>query len=81
MGNHRETGTVRLADDCAGNAGSRHWPVHLARLESTLMFEEILTRFEGLEISADPDSLPRVHSNLIDGYAHLPVRWTGIAAK
>ena len=41
------------------------------------MFEAILTRFEGLEVAADPDSLPRVNSNLIDGLAEMPVRWTG----
>ena len=42
------------------------------------MFEAILTRFEGLEMAADPDSLPRVNSNLIDGLAEMPVRWTGV---
>jgi cholest-4-en-3-one 26-monooxygenase len=51
---------------------------HLARLESKLMFEAILTRFEGLELAADPASLPRVNSNLIDGLAEMPVRWTGV---
>ncbi len=25
-------------------------------------------------------TLPRVHSNLIDGYAHVPVRWESISA-
>ncbi len=42
------------------------------------MFEEILTRFEGLEVTADPDTLPRVHSNLIDGFAEMPVRWSSV---
>ena len=51
---------------------------HLARLEAKLMFEAILTRFEGLEVTADPASLPRVNSNLIDGLAEMPVRWSGV---
>jgi hypothetical protein len=42
------------------------------------MFEAILTRFEGLELAAHPTSLPRVNSNLIDGLADMPVRWTGV---
>jgi hypothetical protein len=42
------------------------------------MFEEILTRFEGLEMAADPATLPRVHSNLIDGFAEMPVRWSRV---
>ena len=39
------------------------------------MFEALLTRFDGLELAAPADSLPRVHSNLIDGYSHVPIRW------
>jgi hypothetical protein len=35
----------------------------------------LLTRFEGLEVTAPVDALPRVHSNLIDGYAQVPIRW------
>ena len=46
--------------------------------ESKLMFEAILTRFDGLEVTADPAELPRVHSNLIDGFAEMPVRWSGV---
>jgi len=67
-------------DHVAFGAGGPHFCLgaHLARLESTLMFEEILTRFEGLEVTADPDSLPRVHSNLIDGFAEMPVRWSAV---
>ena len=42
------------------------------------MFEALLTRFDGLEVAAPVDTLPRVHSNLIDGYAHVPVRWESI---
>ena len=50
----------------------------LVMVESTLMFEAILTRFEGLELAADPASLPRVNSNLIDGLAEMPVRWSSV---
>lgn len=67
-------------DHVAFGAGGPHFCLgaHLARLESKLMFEAILTRFEGLEMAADPTSLPRVNSNLIDGLAEMPVRWTGV---
>jgi cholest-4-en-3-one 26-monooxygenase len=67
-------------DHVAFGAGGPHFCLgaHLARLESRLMFEAILTRFEGLELAADPGSLPRVNSNLIDGLAEMPVRWTGV---
>lgn len=67
-------------DHVAFGAGGPHFCLgaHLARLESRLMFEAILTRFEGLEVAADPASLPRVHSNLIDGFAEMPVRWTAV---
>ena len=43
------------------------------------MFEAIMTRFDGLEVDGDLDSLPRLHSNLIDGYAEVPIKWSGIA--
>ena len=64
-------------DHVAFGAGGPHFCLgaHLARLESKLMFEAILTRFDGLELAADPASLPRVNSNLIDGLAEMPVRW------
>jgi len=67
-------------DHVAFGAGGPHFCLgaHLARLESKLMFEAILTRFEGLELAADPASLPRVNSNLIDGLAEMPVRWAGV---
>jgi cholest-4-en-3-one 26-monooxygenase len=67
-------------DHVAFGAGGPHFCLgsHLARLESKLMFEAILTRFEGLEATADPDSLPRVHSNLIDGFAEMPVSWSRV---
>ena len=67
-------------DHVAFGAGGPHFCLgsHLARLEAKLMFEAILTRFEGLEVTADPDSLPRVYSNLIDGFAEMPVRWSKV---
>jgi hypothetical protein len=42
------------------------------------MFEALVTRFEGLATAAPAETLPRVHSNLIDGYAHLPIRWDSL---
>jgi cholest-4-en-3-one 26-monooxygenase len=69
-------------DHVAFGAGGPHFCLgaSLARLEARAMFEAILTRFEGLEVdpAVDVEALPRVHSNLIDGFAHLPVRWTAI---
>lgn len=67
-------------DHVAFGAGGPHFCLgaHLARLESRLMFEAILTRFEGMELAGDPAALPRVNSNLIDGLAEMPVRWTGV---
>jgi cytochrome P450 len=52
---------------------------NLARIEGRIMFEEILTRFDGLRFVGDPEVYPRVHSNLIDGYAHVPIEWDSIA--
>jgi cholest-4-en-3-one 26-monooxygenase len=67
-------------DHVAFGAGGPHFCLgaHLARLEARLMFEAILTRFEGLEVTVDPAELPRVNSNLIDGLAEMPVRWSGV---
>jgi cytochrome P450 len=67
-------------DHVAFGAGGPHFCLgsHLARLESRLMFEEILTRFEDLEVTADPATLPRVYSNLIDGFAEMPIRWSAV---
>jgi cholest-4-en-3-one 26-monooxygenase len=64
-------------DHVAFGAGGPHFCLgaNLARFEARIMFEALLTRFEGLEAAAVVDTLPRVHSNLIDGYAHVPIRW------
>ena len=61
-------------------AGGPHFCLgaSLARIEARVMFEAVLTRIEGLEPDGDPATMPRVHSNLIDGFASLPVRWRAI---
>ena len=66
----------------AFGAGGPHFCLgaSLARLEAKEMFEALLTRFDGLEVDADVDDLPRVNSVLIDGFAHLPVRWRSVRA-
>jgi cholest-4-en-3-one 26-monooxygenase len=67
-------------DHVAFGAGGPHFCLgaSLARLEAREMFEAILTRFEGLNVAADPDELPRVNSSLIDGFSHLPVTWDAL---
>jgi cholest-4-en-3-one 26-monooxygenase len=67
----------------AFGAGGPHFCLgaNLARLEARIMFEALLMRFDGLEVDGVVADMPRVHSNLIDGFAHLPVRWTGITEK
>jgi cholest-4-en-3-one 26-monooxygenase len=67
-------------DHVAFGAGGPHFCLgaNLARFEARVMFEALLTRFEGLEVTAPVDSLPRVHSNLIDGFANVPIRWNAL---
>lgn len=67
-------------DHVAFGAGGPHFCLgaNLARLEARVMFEQILTRFEGLRVDGDPATFPRVNSNLIDGYAELPIAWDRI---
>jgi cholest-4-en-3-one 26-monooxygenase len=67
-------------DHVAFGAGGPHFCLgaNLARFEARIMFEALLTRFEGLAVAAPAEALPRVHSNLIDGYAHLPIRWDSL---
>ena len=69
-------------DHVAFGAGGPHFCLgaNLARLEARVMFEAFLTRFDGLEVTADPDTLPRVSSNLIDGFVNLPIRWRSMTA-
>jgi cytochrome P450 len=43
----------------------------LARLEVRILFEELLARISGYEITGEPD---RLRSNFISGIKHLPVR-------
>lgn len=47
--------------------------VHLARLEGRVFFEELLSRFSGIELVGEP---VRVRSNLNNAYKKLPVRMT-----
>jgi len=67
-------------DHVAFGAGGPHFCLgaSLARIEGRVMFEEILTRFEGLRYVGDPGTYSRVHSNLIDGFAHVPIEWDSI---
>jgi len=67
-------------DHVAFGAGGPHFCLgaHLARLEGRLMFEAILQRFEGLELACDAAEMPRVHSNLIDGFSELPITWKSV---
>ena len=65
----------------AFGAGGPHFCLgaSLARLEANMMFEAIVSRFEGLELGVeDPRTLPRLHSSLIDGYVELPLRWKAV---
>ena len=67
-------------DHVAFGAGGPHFCLgaNLARFEARIMFEALLTRFRGLEVTEPVDTLPRVHSNLIDGYARVPIRWDAL---
>ena len=53
------------------------WGVHfcvgsrLAEMQLRILWEEILARFEHVEVTGDP---VRVHSNFVKGFTHLPVR-------
>lgn len=80
---HRLDVTRSPNDHLAFGAGGPHFCLgaSLARLEARIMFEQLLTRFEGLEVVGDPATLPRVWSNLIDGYSSLPVRWSEVREK
>ena len=67
-------------DHVAFGAGGPHFCLgaSLARIEARVMFESILTKFEAMVPVGDPDQMPRVRSNLIDGFAELPIRWSAI---
>ena len=69
-------------DHVAFGAGGPHFCLgaSLARIEARVMFEQIVTRFEGLAPDGDPAEMPRVYSNLIDGFMELPITWKSIAA-
>ena len=50
---------------CMGN--------RLAELQLRVLWEEILTRFEKIEVQAEPD---RTFSSFVKGYTHMPVKLT-----
>jgi cholest-4-en-3-one 26-monooxygenase len=68
-------------DHVAFGAGGPHFCLgaSLARIEARVMFESILTKFHGLRADGDPATMPRVRSNLIDGFAELPITWDSIS--
>src|SRR5688500_3812767 len=68
-------------DHVAFGAGGPHFCLgaSLARLEATVMFEAILTRFEGLAVDGEPATSPRVHSNPTAASSPLPIRWAGVS--
>ena len=48
----------------------------LARLELSVMFEQVLSRLPDLDFASDPDGLPRRRANFISGLESMPVRFT-----
>ncbi len=48
---------------CMGN--------RLGEMQLRILWEEILKRFEHIEVLAEPE---RVHSNFVHGYSHMPVK-------
>jgi len=50
---------------CMGN--------RLAELQMRILWEEILTRFEKIEVQAEPE---RIFSSFVNGYTHMPVKVT-----
>jgi cholest-4-en-3-one 26-monooxygenase len=49
---------------------------HLAKLEITVMFEELLNRLPDIELAGP---VQRLRSNFINGIKHMPVRFSGAA--
>jgi cytochrome P450 len=45
----------------------------LAELQLRILWEELLQRFEKIEVQAEPE---RTFSSFVNGYTHLPVRVT-----
>ena len=45
----------------------------LAELQLRILWEEILARFEKIELVDEPD---RTYSSFVNGYTHMPVRVT-----
>ncbi len=72
--------TRDASDHVAFGAGGPHFCLgaSLARIELRIMFRELLTRFEGLALATEVGDLRRVHSNLIDGLAEMPIRWDSL---
>ncbi len=73
-----------ITRDCSQHisfgAGGPHFCLgaSLARLEGHIMFEAIVNRFVDLSVAGSRQDLPRVYSNLIDGFAKMPISWSDI---
>jgi cytochrome P450 len=67
-------------DHVAFGGGGPHFCLgaNLARVEARVIFGAILTRFEGLELAADPATLRRIRSILVHGFLEMPITWSAI---
>jgi cholest-4-en-3-one 26-monooxygenase len=71
---HRFDVTRDATDHEAFGGGGPHFCLgtHLAKLEITVMFEELLARIPHMELAGD---VARLRSNFINGLKHMPVKF------